>query len=85
MENNLKNNVCLCITASPCCAPETLKSAIFNNIYIYIKEKNNPNEPVRDGQERETNIIREVIQVAGQHMKGCLTVLVVSEKQIKLQ
>ena len=60
------------------------KSAIFNNIYI-LRKKTTPNEPVRDGQERETNVIREVIQVAGQHMKGCLTALVVSEKQIKLQ
>ena len=38
-----------------------------------------------NGRKRETNVIREVIQVAGQHMKGCLTAFVVSEKQIKLQ
>lgn len=40
---------------------------------------------LENGQKRQTNVIREVIQVVGQHMKGCLTALVVSEKQIKLQ
>lgn len=37
MENNLKNNMCICITVSPCCAPETLKATYFNKIYILRK------------------------------------------------
>ena len=37
MVNNLKNNMCIHITVSSCCAPETLKATYFNKIYILRK------------------------------------------------
>ena len=40
MENNFKNNLCICITESPCCAPETLQVnyTLIKNIYIKKKK-----------------------------------------------
>lgn len=38
MENNFKNNMCICTTESPCCTPETLSQLYFSKVYFFLKK-----------------------------------------------